>query len=506
MDIELGYDPSDRKSIYEYAKELEGKTFRQIIEEDDFGLIVREGDDDIYKIEHSDKRRKGGLGEIVEERHFHYKADSDSRPDFPKAGIELKVTPFKINKNGSKSSKERLIISMINYHDIVNMEFETSNAWEKMNLILLVYYLWSPDIKSRLDYRIEHVYLYHPPEKDLKIIRNDFEIIKKKVVEGRAHELSEGDTLYLGAATKASSSKDRRTQPFSEELAKPRAFSLKNSYMTYLLNNYILEGKVLYNIKAEYIGQIEESIDGVERSIENIKSPLSLEDRITARLKEYEGLDEDKLFSNYAKDVNKKAKNKYSLLTLRLLGVKSNAAEEFVKANISVKNIRVSKMGNIKEHMSFPTFKVMDLVEEDWESAELHELFEETKFLLNVFQKEGNKYIYRGAKFWNMPEKDIEGLLKKEWMMYQNIFKNGVKFRLNGNRVENNIPGSKDTKVIHIRPHASKSAYKIDSLGLLRGNLDRDGDRLPNGDYMTKQCFWLNKDYIKEQIADLIKP
>ena len=38
----------------------------------------------------------------------------------------------------------------------------------------------------------------------------------------------EGDTMYLGAATKASTSKDRRKQPYSDELAKPRAFSFKN--------------------------------------------------------------------------------------------------------------------------------------------------------------------------------------------------------------------------------------------------------------------------------------
>ena len=35
-----------------------------------------------------------------------------------------------------------------------------------------------------------------------------------------------GDTMYLGAATKASTSQDRRLQPFSDEPAKPRAFSI----------------------------------------------------------------------------------------------------------------------------------------------------------------------------------------------------------------------------------------------------------------------------------------
>ena len=63
----------------------------------------------------------------------------------------------------------------------------------------------------------------------MKIIEHDFNVIKDKICAGKAHELSEGDTLYLGAATKAATSEDRREQPFSDELAKPRAFAFKNS-------------------------------------------------------------------------------------------------------------------------------------------------------------------------------------------------------------------------------------------------------------------------------------
>ena len=88
--------------------------------------------------------------------------------------------------------------------------------------------------------------LFAPTEQDIKIIKHDFETIVEKIKAGKAHELSEGDTLYLGAAPKAATSKDRRKQPFSDELAKPRAFAFKNSYMTYVLNNYIIPGKSTY--------------------------------------------------------------------------------------------------------------------------------------------------------------------------------------------------------------------------------------------------------------------
>src|SRR5690606_30497619 len=147
---------------------------------------------------HENKKRKGGLGEIIEERFFHYKSNNDSRPDFDKAGVELKVTPYKINKNGSIVAKERLIITMIDYFSVINETFEESHLWQKAKLILIVYYVYQQEIESRLDYKIGYVKLITPPKQDIKIIKHDFEVIAKKIREGKAHALSESDTEYVG--------------------------------------------------------------------------------------------------------------------------------------------------------------------------------------------------------------------------------------------------------------------------------------------------------------------
>ena len=50
-----------------------------------------------------------------EEDVFQYGSNSRSAPDFEEAGIELKVTPYKKNKNGTLSAKERLVLNIINY-------------------------------------------------------------------------------------------------------------------------------------------------------------------------------------------------------------------------------------------------------------------------------------------------------------------------------------------------------------------------------------------------------
>lgn len=240
------YDETDPISIETYAKRLIGKTFADVCRQDDItkAMVVRETAN--YEVKHENKKRKGGLGELIEERFFHYQTNNDARPDFDKAGVELKVTPYKQNKNGTLVAKERLILTMIDYFSVVDETFENSHMWQKARLILLVYYLYQQEIKNRLDYRIGYVKLFAPPEQDIKIIAHDFEVIVEKIRNGKAHELSEGDTLYLGAAPKAATSRDRRKQPFSAELAKPRAFAFKNSYMTYVLNNYIIPGKNTY--------------------------------------------------------------------------------------------------------------------------------------------------------------------------------------------------------------------------------------------------------------------
>ena len=163
MDYVKGYDETNPISIEKYAQKLIGKTFADVCNEDDMSraMVVRETID--YEVKHENRNRKGGLGEIIEERFFHYQCNNDAQPDFDKAGVELKVTPYKINKNGTLAAKERLIITMIDYFAVVDELFEESHVWSKARLILLIYYLYQQEIKSRLDYKIGYAKLFSPP-------------------------------------------------------------------------------------------------------------------------------------------------------------------------------------------------------------------------------------------------------------------------------------------------------------------------------------------------------
>lgn len=427
-----------------------------------------------YGIKHEDKKRKGGLGEIIEERYFHYPANNDARPDFDKAGVELKVTPYKQNKNGSFSAKERLILTMTDYFKVVNEEFEDSHMWQKARLILLVYYLYQKEIENRLDYKIGYVNLFTPPEEDIKIIKQDFEVIKQKIKDGKAHELSEADTLYLGAAPKAATSKNRRKQPYSDELAKPRAFSFKTSYMTYILNHYIIPGKNTYE------------------SIIKEKTEESFEDYVIHKIEQYRDNTVHELCDKFQipyKD--KKPKNLEAMLTYRMLGIKGNHAEEFEKANIVIKTIRINKNNRIKENMSFPIFKFKELIEEEWDDSTFGNYLRETKFLFVVYKYDDNDELrLKGCQFWNIPYDDLEKEVKVVWEKTKQLIKNGLKIEVKNGKNCSNLPKISENRVCHVRPH---------------GRNAQDTYELPDGRRLTKQCFWLNNSYILSQLDKQFK-
>ena len=180
----LSYDKTDPISIYEYALPLINHTLREIV-----------GD---AAVAGYNSKNKGELGQMVEELYYHYKPNSSPEPDFREAGVELKTTGLKELKDMTLQIKERLVVDMINYNEVVNQTFEMSLFYKKFRLLLLLFYLYEKGIEQ-FDRYFLYVVLWKIPEKDLLIIKNDYEVIINKIRRGEAHKLTEGDTEYLGA-------------------------------------------------------------------------------------------------------------------------------------------------------------------------------------------------------------------------------------------------------------------------------------------------------------------
>ena len=494
------YDVKDPERIEAYAKRLIGKTFRDVYDED------MQSDQDGFHDHDLDKYRvqvsKGDMGNLLEEHYFHYANNSDQRPDFDEAGTELKTTPFKKLKNGSLSAKERVPITMIDYNKVVYETFDTSEVKCKTDILLLVYYLQLEKMK-RIDCPIKYVSLFCIPEADKLQIINDYNAIVDKIRAGKAHELSEGDTLYLGACTKGRDSSDVRSQPFSDIPAMRRAFCFKQSYMTNILRNYIAPGIKTYKKPANMVS------DDAEKIIKDIdiyrhstleqyvisKINLNRGRDIISLCKEY-GLSptcskSDKGESGKASQTRFTSKQITASIAYRILGIKGNQAEEFVKAGIQVKTIRLTKDGKIKESMSFPTFKFQEIANGSWEDDEFAETLRTTKFFFVVYRFDDNDVLrLKGCQFWNMPTSTIETDVRKVWQKTHDVLNDGLEITVKNGKRFNNLPGMSFNPVCHVRPHGQNS---------------KDVDTLPDGRTYTKQCFWLTNTYILSQLDEKLK-
>ncbi len=417
----------------------------------------------------SNAKNKGCIGQMIEESWFEIAVNSRKEADFKELNVELKVTPCVKVRSGRMVAKERLILGIINYMTICKEEFETSSFLSKNQSLLLMYYEYIKDV-DLADLKMVGSILYEYPAKDLIIIKQDWEKIANKIKEGKAHELSEGDTLYLGACTKgATSESSYREQPFSEEKAKQRAFSLKQSYMTHILNEYVLNN---------------EQQESIIKNNDELKTK-TFEEIVLEKFLPFYGKTQRELVNEFSLNIT--AKNINERILASILGIKGSiaATEEFQKANIIPKTIRINPDYTITESMSFPTFKFKEIIEENWEDSYMYNLFSQTKFMFILFKyNKNNDLFFEKVLFWNMPVKDINEV-KKVWEETIRVIKEGVKIETRGNRDFNNLPGMSFNPVSHVRPHAKNK---------------QDCYELPNGEKMPKQCFWLSHKYIEKQV------
>lgn len=449
-------------------------------------------------------RNKGNIGGLVE-RVFGIAANCDQYPDFKDLRVELKATPVEKGAKYPWKAGERLVITKISYKKSENeiegrhKNFHETHLAEKIECILLCVYE-RPRKHKGVDpgtYKFEKVVLFTPPEEDLPVIKRDWEIIMSYIYGGQAEKLSESLTEYLGACTKGADSRQLSKQEYEPcSYAKPRAFCFKNSYMTYLQNNYIMQDKDTY-IRQESLGP-------------------DFEKTALMRMEKFKGRLAADIARELGFDLNISAKQKYSNLSFAMIGLSSNSCEEFTKANIVMKSIRFEESGVLTESISLPPEDFLSVLNEsNFEDSALYEYFEQTRFLLSIWKKEyfdGKEDCrFIGSAFWGMNGLDIYGPLQACWEETKYKLEHGVMLTpgYKGGKivVGNDLPKmSKKGSIAHVRPHASKSYHVIN--GKVYSN---SGDKkdikyaftLPNGDMMTIQSFWLNHGYVIDVVKSL---
>jgi DNA mismatch repair endonuclease MutH len=474
-----------KEQVLEKAETIKDKSLREVISEKAVEIIEK-------KIWEQKKNRKGLLGDMMEKYFFEINPGNISEPDFTVAGVELKTTPLKESSKVTYVSKERLVFSMIDYDTVADEKWETSSFLKKNQRLLLMFYLWLEN-KSILDYKFKFILplnlLADISDEDVYQIQKDWEYIVAKINRGEAHSLSEGDTYYLGACTKAANSHVLRDQPRSRIPAKPRAFSFKQQYINYLIQTRLLGQKTN-----------TDSIFKKQRRIETI------EDFVKEKFASFVGKTDKEILTKLNSSLDKKSKSYKRLIVNQILGVKSNNIEELEKANVTLRVITLEDTGTLKESISFPAFDYKDLVTQVWYDeenetmADLHLELETKKFLFVVFKKQkgSDEIILEKTMFWNFPMKDLEKA-KDVWEKTIELINNGkivkeVKKSKKGKETRlTYFPGQSFNGVIHIRPHGANKADESDL---------PVRDELTGKKAYTKQCFWLNATYIQKVIEE----
>lgn len=460
MAMQKQYNPSDITSIFEYSKGLLGHTLR-----------------DFASPDYEARKGKGGLGEMVEEVYFGYDKNNCPDADFSIAGVELKCTPLKKGKNEELLIKERLVCGMIDYIEEARRDFEHSHFFEKCRLMLLLFYLHIAQT-SQLDLEFLFSVLWKLPEKDLLIIKNDYEIIHNKIVNGLAHTLSEGDTMYLGACRKGSKGSNVTKQYNSDIPAPTRAFSLKMAYMRTILDFVQSSGKnAISNID---LPRIQETVSA------NELKQHSFDEIILNRFQPYIGKNEQQLAIELGLDLSNGSKSKFFQIANAIANEgKSNninLSEEFRKSGMMMKTIRVQAKGRIKEAMSFENINYQEIFDNDnWYESRLYEIFT-SRFLFVTFKEQtinGKDYLLDKVFFWTMPPDDLR---------FAEFYWNNIRTNVLNNAIDPvNFWTAKLHQNFHVRPKGRNSDDLTDN---------------PNGGKCKKYCYWFNNDYITKIVNE----
>ena len=470
------YDPDDRESVMRHARKLEGRTLREainaLVPPKELGVVMEEA------AKYCTGKAKGKFGNAIEAGHFYYKPNSDKEPDLGWA--ELKCTGLKRVKSGRStklSAKERLVICMINFgggdqdeeKSILKETFDTSHAKKKLNSLVLVFYEYAKGT-AVLDLKVLLVDHWMPDATELRMIREDWELIRSYVKAGDAHLISESLTNILGACTKGAKGTDRVKQANNKEKAKPRAFALKQAFVTQIYE------RLLNQRSGGKASEPEIHLDGMNLYR---KAKDSFEDFVTKRLNKYAGkttvqiCDELGITGKFdSKD--KHARRMRKFLNKILSGSQDKESDnlaEFKNTGLQIKTVRLKPNGMPAEAVSLPHFKYDELAAEDtWEDSELYGML--TSRFLFIFLREmgeGKVPVFEKAVFHSLSEADLDEA-EAAWKLAVEKARE---------QVYEEMPGQKANRVIHVRPHDSKARYGKDP------KIEKH------------RCFWLNQRYIQ---------
>ncbi|MFP5310668.1 MAG: MutH/Sau3AI family endonuclease [Actinomycetes bacterium] len=439
----MSYDATDPESIERYARRLVDRPIGDL-------LPVQAG-------ERQGTYTKGHVGQHYE-RYFGLSVNSEQRPDFEDCGVELKAVPI-AGSGKNQRAKERTFVTAIDYATIAQQPFEGSALDLKTRHSLFVFYEWRPDVDAA-SFRTLAVVRHERDELDELIVREAYDHVRRRVREGRAHELSEGDTYALGAATKDSRARDI-PQPYSTLPARRRAFAWKPDYTTRLWQASRLRGGV-------------PTVTAPDRMTE-------LEELLESRLDAWRGESVRGIRDRLAPGLSDSFKAIASNVTRRVLSASDGTkVEEVDRLGITLRTIRVHPETALPyESVSFPAFLPVELANEEWDGSRLESQLRAMFFVVLEAWPDDDVVDarLRGGFFWHPTPKQI-ATAASEWEVFRRHLAESRPDRM---------PTPSETRILHVRPHGRDSTDRVP---------------LPDGTPWQRSSFWLNREFVGRLVAE----
>lgn len=218
-----------------------------------------------------------------------------------------------------------------------------------------------------------------------------------------------------------------------------------------------------------------------------------INDGLEILIESYQDIPVKELESTF--NVNSKAKNHLNALTRRLIEYQDS---EFIaqlgeRDDFLFKTIRLDKYGRLKESMSLPAFKYVEIAEETWKTSSLRRYLKNSTFAFTVYKDAGKELYLKKIILWTMPEYVLENGVRQMWQNVHDCIVQGriVKY-INDGRYFTYFPAASENPYMHVRPHAQNK---------------QDTYPLPVPDKLTgliaypKHSFWLNRSYILKIIS-----
>lgn len=412
---------------------------------------------------------KGAIGNMIQEDFFGIPANSDRAADFVHHEIELKVTPIKRKKREGFSSKERLVLGMINYMKDYFIPFEESLPNKKTKSTLLIFYLYEENTPAE-EFRILKSILFQLPKEDLPQVKIDYEAIIQKINDGKAHEISEKQQTYLGACTKGQGrGRDLVQQPFSDITAKSRAYSYKVGYMSAYFRKLMTPDE-----------------------IENVLIPKTktFVDMVEDTFKQYLGKKDEEIRKEIGYTGSKKAKSYRANLSHRLFGDHTsnniNQTQEFMKEGYALKTVTKRLDTNKNQDMSFQNIDFYEILYDNFEDSMWYGLFAETKYIIPIWNEyEENKFILERFTYW-APDEEFLNQASRIYNHIKEMMKTDTLIAYNEGKINHqswgdNLPKKGEYAPFQVRPKGAGESIIF---------------TLPNGRLFKKKCFMIDKAYI----------